>query len=122
METLSPQQQSQRPSDSSKTSFSDRGTINGVTMVKDGTATVTTSSDRRDISPSQRLPAKLASPSWYIESPRQHIRNDTADIEASVFASLYPKERAKSSVTGQTVSEGEIGGRIPTLPATPKNI
>ena len=49
------------------------------------------------------------------------MRTDTADIEAVVFASLYPEGRAKSATT-VPFSEGEIGGRIPSLPATPENI
>ena len=49
------------------------------------------------------------------------MRTDTADIKA-VFTSSYPEERAKSVATVPTVSEGEIGGRIPAPPATPENI
>ena len=110
-----------RPYASRKTSFSERGTINGVMVGKDGTATVTTPSDSKDRPTYFRLPAKQASPYKYIEKPRQNMRTDTAEIKSVVFTLLYPEERAKSVATVPTVSEGEIRGRIPTLPATPKN-
>ena len=44
------------------------------------------------------------------------------DIEVVVFALLYPEEWVNFAVTVQTVLEGEIGGRTPTLPATLDNI
>ena len=50
------------------------------------------------------------------------MRTDMADIKAVFFTSSYPEERAKSAVTLPTILEGEIGGRIPALPATPENI
>ena len=118
VEISPPQRKFRRPSDSRKTASSKRGTIDGVMAGKDGTATATTPSDSRDRPPSRRSPAKRASPSRYVEKPRQHVRTDTADIEAVVFASLYPEGRAKSATT-VPFSEGEIGGRIPAPPATP---
>ena len=47
---------------------------------------------------------------------------DTTDIEAVVFTLSYPEERANSAATVLTFLEGDIGGRIPALPATPENI
>ena len=35
---------------------------------------------------------------------------------------VYPEERAKSTATVPTVSEGDLGGRITVLPDTPENI
>ena len=105
-----------------KTSSSERGTINGVMVGKDGTGMVTTPSDSKDIPPFCRLPANRASPYWYIENPRQHMCTDMADIEDFLFTSSYPEERAKYAATVPTVSDGEVGGIIPALPATPEKI
>ena len=54
------------PYDSRKTSSSERGTINVMTVVKDVTETATTLSYRRDRPPSCCLTSKKASPYWYI--------------------------------------------------------
>ena len=89
---------------------------------KDGTVMATAPSDSRDRTPSHSFPAKQASPSQYIDNPRQHIRTDMDDIKYVVFASLYSKEWEMSAAKMTTVSEGDIGGRIPKLSATPENI
>ena len=109
-------------SDSRKTSSSERVTINSVTAGKDETVMATTPSDSRDRPTSRRLPDKKDSPYWYIENPRQHMHTDTADIEAVVFALLYPEEQSKSAATVPTVLEGDIWWRIPALTDTPENI
>ena len=84
--------------------------------------TATTPSDSRDRPPSRRFPSKQASPSWYIENPRQEIHTYMANIKAVVFSLLYPEEQEKSAATVPNVLEVEIGGRILALPATPENI
>ena len=75
-----------------KTSSSERVTNNSATAGKDGTATEITPSNSINKPPSRCLPAKRASPYWYIKKP----------------------------VT--TVLEGDIWGRIPALSANPENI
>ena len=102
-----------RPSESRKTSSSERGTINGVTAGKDGTVTATTSSNSSDRPPSGRFPAKQVSPSWYIYNTSQDMCTNTANIEAVVFTSLYPEEQAKSAATVLTISEEYVGGEFP---------
>ena len=107
-----------RTSDSRKTFSSERGTINGVAAVKDGTATETMPYKRRHKQHSRRPLEKQASPYQYIENQRQHMRANMANIEAVVFALLYPGKRAKFETTVPTVLDVEIRGRIPALHST----
>ena len=91
LEISLPQWQFRRPSDSMKTSSSERGTINGVTAGKDGTALENTPSNSRYRPPFHLSPAKQASTSWYIEKPRKHVRTGTDDIKDVFFTSSYPE-------------------------------
>ena len=50
------------------------------------------------------------------------MRTDTADTKSVVFALLYPEDLMNFTETVLTVLEGDIGGRISTLPDTPDNI
>ena len=108
-----------RPSDSRKTSSSESSTINVVTVEKGVTVTATTPSNSSDRPHSRRLPAKQATPSRYIENPRQNMHTDTADIEAVVFAFICSEDQENYAATALTVLEEEIGERITALPATP---